>query len=377
MQVNLGEKIKELRKRDGRTQEELANALSVTNQAVSRWEANGGFPDITLIPSIANYFHVTIDELFGYNGDREQRINDILVKADSNLNSDSDNEDIISFLRDAAIEFPSNADILFRLGNALALQITYKGRLKVDFNGEFAEFDIENNLKEELLTEAIEIFERLLTLESATQSQKAAAVVNLVPFYTAIGQEQKALKLANAQVGIDSCKEFLLMLAATGKERSIITGSVMIGFLRYLKFNAILAIGNKTSFRSSQKGVDILISIINVYKTVIDDGNLGVMHSDISDLYIGCTNIADRMGAIAKAKEFFDLAFYHKSEYDKLKSKHSFKYTSALFDGIEFPCNILPENTMGPLKALCAKFSDDLKNAVKNDERYNSSNWWD
>ena len=44
MKLTLGEKIKELRKRDGRKQEDLATALGVTNQAVSRWEKDGSYP---------------------------------------------------------------------------------------------------------------------------------------------------------------------------------------------------------------------------------------------------------------------------------------------------------------------------------------------
>ena len=44
MQLDLGQKIRELRQRDGRTQEALAAAIGVTSQAVSRWEANGGYP---------------------------------------------------------------------------------------------------------------------------------------------------------------------------------------------------------------------------------------------------------------------------------------------------------------------------------------------
>ena len=73
MQLNLGQKIRELRQRDGRTQETLAEAIGVTPQAVSRWEANGGYPDMEMIPSIAHYFGVSIDELFGYNNERSKQ----------------------------------------------------------------------------------------------------------------------------------------------------------------------------------------------------------------------------------------------------------------------------------------------------------------
>ena len=82
MNIKLGEKIKQLRQRDGRKQEDLANALGVSPQAISRWEASGGYPDMELIPAIANYFNVSIDELFGYSKDREEKLKSILSKAE-------------------------------------------------------------------------------------------------------------------------------------------------------------------------------------------------------------------------------------------------------------------------------------------------------
>lgn len=58
-------KIAELRKKKGIGQQELAGALGVSFQAVSKWETGSTFPDITLLPSISEYFDVTVDELLG------------------------------------------------------------------------------------------------------------------------------------------------------------------------------------------------------------------------------------------------------------------------------------------------------------------------
>ena len=74
MQLNLGNKIRELRRTQKRTQEELATALGVTSQAVSRWEAGGSYPDMELITPMAHYFGVSIDELFDNNADRNKKI---------------------------------------------------------------------------------------------------------------------------------------------------------------------------------------------------------------------------------------------------------------------------------------------------------------
>ena len=62
--MNIGSNIARLRREMGLTQEQLGNLVSVSAQAVSKWE-NGGMPDTELIPAIADALHVTIDTLFG------------------------------------------------------------------------------------------------------------------------------------------------------------------------------------------------------------------------------------------------------------------------------------------------------------------------
>lgn len=59
----LGNRISSLRKQRGYTQSEFAEMLSVTPQAVSKWENDISCPDITLLPDIADIFGITVDEL--------------------------------------------------------------------------------------------------------------------------------------------------------------------------------------------------------------------------------------------------------------------------------------------------------------------------
>lgn len=65
-QLKIGEQITFLRKQKGLTQEQVAQALGVSNQAVSKWESAQCSPDIQLLPEIAQYFNVSIDRLMGY-----------------------------------------------------------------------------------------------------------------------------------------------------------------------------------------------------------------------------------------------------------------------------------------------------------------------
>ena len=74
--LKLNDTICFYRKKQGLTQEELAQRLGVTNQSVSKWESAQCCPDISLIPKLADIFDVSIDELFG----REPSVNDVCAQ---------------------------------------------------------------------------------------------------------------------------------------------------------------------------------------------------------------------------------------------------------------------------------------------------------
>ena len=61
-----GQRLQKLRKQKNMTQGDFADRLGVTAQAVSKWENDLSYPDITLIPTIATIFNVEENDLFGF-----------------------------------------------------------------------------------------------------------------------------------------------------------------------------------------------------------------------------------------------------------------------------------------------------------------------
>ncbi|MBQ9746901.1 MAG: helix-turn-helix domain-containing protein [Clostridia bacterium] len=80
--INLGNKIRELRKKKGITQEQLASALNLSVQAISKCETGAGYPDVATLPVIASYFGVSLDVLFDYDANNiEEKITEILYSS--------------------------------------------------------------------------------------------------------------------------------------------------------------------------------------------------------------------------------------------------------------------------------------------------------
>lgn len=112
--MNIGNKIKELRKAKGITQEQLANGIGISFQAVSKWENHISLPDITLAPVLASYFGVSMDELFEFNL-KEIEANVNLIVNEAYPFRESDPTKSRQILEEGLKKYPDNEILLNNL----------------------------------------------------------------------------------------------------------------------------------------------------------------------------------------------------------------------------------------------------------------------
>lgn len=120
MNIKIGSIIKKLRAEKNITQDILATAIGVTPQAISRWESEVGYPDIELLPALANFFSITTDELLGYKtSEREQELSNIKMEI-KRLDEVGTHQENLSFARASFIKFPNDAEIKVYLADCLS-----------------------------------------------------------------------------------------------------------------------------------------------------------------------------------------------------------------------------------------------------------------
>ena len=113
MNLNFAENFKRLRKEKGVTQEKVAEALDVSSQSVSRWELSICYPDVELLPSIANYFEVTVDSLLSNDVTSKRRDREIFSEKIDTLSDESTER--IDFVREYCRKYPEEDYYVYHL----------------------------------------------------------------------------------------------------------------------------------------------------------------------------------------------------------------------------------------------------------------------
>ena len=119
MKLSIGENIKLFRKAKDITQEQLAEMLNVSSQSVSRWELGICYPDMELLPMLAEIFEITVDKLLGVDNIAEKKkVDEYLNRFQVAINQGKIDE-CISIAREGIAEYPNNYALLNKLMYAL------------------------------------------------------------------------------------------------------------------------------------------------------------------------------------------------------------------------------------------------------------------
>jgi transcriptional regulator with XRE-family HTH domain len=322
MNMYIGENIKRLRKNKNITQEKLAEYLTISCQAVSKWERAESFPDITFIIPIASYFGVSTDELLGVDYARnEQKIRDYLAEYDrlSNLGKEKEKCNLI---RKAYKEFPNDFRIIDKHMSMLVYDPYIEGHNPKICAGIVAHID-----------ELTRLCDRVLD-ECTIDNTRYLALSILIDIYEYLGEREKALK---------TIEQF--------PDGSFTKGQQYEQFYRYgtpewlhwtrnniyniseniiVKFrNCAIASKSKPKERIKQffKAVDYI-------KLLYENGDYGFAHYHLCELYIYIANRYMEQNDYEKAAEYLDLGLSHGKLYDELPeiTVHS----SFLVNGYEF-----------------------------------------
>ncbi len=316
MQIKLGEKIKELRKMSGRKQEDLASALGVTSQAISRWEASGGYPDMEIIPAIANYFGITIDELFGYESDRTRKVDryyrQIIDMNHKNNGVDTCMDECIAYARECLAEFPDDKKLIYALATVLfnAGYVRYAEHHLTNQDG-YDIYDTERHRKYSEWQEAIKLFEKLLpTLEPGKLRDQT--VRELLQLYLNIGEKDKANAVVKTLPDISSCRELMMINSCDGKERATACAEALLRVVSTAAGLMISSVIINQANISKNDAVTIIRNAIGLYELVMPDGNFGIYHASLACINLFLSEhlwcIGDRDGAFKALDEALEYA---------------------------------------------------------------------
>ena len=119
MNLNFAETFRRLRKKSGLTQEKMSEILGVSSQSVSRWELDNGYPDIELLPAIANCFGVTVDCLLSNDTRSKEEDHRIFRETVNTLSTETTEQ--IDFIKEYCLKYPNDDAYAYHLISAIRL----------------------------------------------------------------------------------------------------------------------------------------------------------------------------------------------------------------------------------------------------------------
>ena len=307
MEIMLEKCLRELLMKRKKTQSELAEYLSISTQAVSKWCRGENMPDIALLPRIASFLDVSVDELLGVGEIRKQEKIREYQERSFKLARDGRPDKCLEMWREAYSEFPNDMEVNEELMYAL---------YRAD-NGEHHD-------------EALALGERILR-ESTDEGQRSSAIQILCLIHSIRGNMDKAKEYANMANAMHVSSNVLLSEIMKGEEGIHQNMELMLECLSIIT-NAEDKLCPEDNYEKCLQLHEFSLKLLELF---FDDGFYGVYalvaadrHQRLAKIYL--SHRKDEL----KASWHLKNAVKFTKQYDGLpKQPNSFVYTSTLLNG--------------------------------------------
>lgn len=244
MSIHLSETIKALRKAQNISQEKLATFLGVSYQAVSKWETGVSYPDISLLPKIARFFGVTVDELLQAELINEESLYQAYeMNAETAFRGGRWNE-CLSIWQEAYSHMPRNVDVKEKLMSA------YYDADKLRYQNEILELGTE------------------IYNSDAAMYYKGQAVRLIALTYVAAGNTDMAQKWASRSMQLIHSQEFIYSQILSGDDMLEQIGFGNYWYSHHLAYAAIRAESSETTIRSTEFTLDMYQRVLQVFEAI-------------------------------------------------------------------------------------------------------------
>lgn len=354
MEFDFGKKLKELRTGREVTQETLAQHLQISPQAVSKWERGEGYPDIMLLPRIAAFFDVTVDELLGTTEEVKREKIKKWREESKKLGHAGKVEENLSLWESAYREYPKDLDVITE----------YMHSLWQEFSGRFRDDDEQSHGKGE---KVIKLGEEILACSSDDEQRYSAVQLNVYT-YDELGNFEKAIEYANMAPSIYCCRDVLY--TSINDDNNINHCQELIVELVDL---LTMTIDNKLEQNNStDTRIEIIKYVLSIFQGLYKNGDYGFYNCRMRRY----TGKLSRLYAIAGDKDncLKELcnAFEYAKGYDEYRaSGKPYKHTSPLVDRIVAdPASTSKNYTENECSLLLGWLSNSVYDPYRNDPEF-------
>ena len=326
MSMNIGAVIKKLRQERGMVQEQVAEYLNVSTQAISRWETGSALPDITQVPALANLFGCSSDTLLGVDIAAARERIDAICKDSVSCILEKRHDEAEEMLRAGLREYPNNHHIMV----SLALVLFNSGRNW----GDKAE-------KRVIQEEIVVLCEKVLA-ECTDDKIRHRAIQHLYPTYITMGETDKAVSLANRMPYKHLSRESLIADTLKGTEKYRYKQKEIATEMMWALQNIVLLRFNRLDDGTDPYSLDECIvlhnKVIDIINILVEEGNYGDYNWLLADTHLYLAFLNSEGDDAVTALNHFRLAAKHAVLHDAILQNNDDlleEYTNLLFRGIK------------------------------------------